>query len=162
MKQQDIYSGQSGFTLIEVLVTLAIIAVLSALTFINLGRPQASATTDDAVQVLVADLAAQRSLAMSGAVDDTGQAQPQGIHLQSAAYTLFSGATLSTGDSNNYTVDVSAHTTLSTSFAGGDVVFDAMSGEVHNFDPAHNTITLTHDDITQTLTINRYGVVTVH
>jgi prepilin-type N-terminal cleavage/methylation domain-containing protein len=152
---------QAGFTLIEVLVTLAIMTALSVLTFVNLGRPQTTASLGSTVDTLVADASSERILAMAGDGGTADGPQPHGLRVQATDYTTYAGVAFDSQDANNFTVTPGGGIGFSTTFASGQVQFDAISGEVRDFDPAKNTITVTDGDETRTLTLNRFGVVTV-
>ncbi len=153
---------QVGFTLVEVMVSLGILAALAALTFINLGRPQTTASVTSVVNVLVADIASERQAAMAGDAGSTAAAQPHGIHFENDHYTLFAGASYDAGDSANYTATLDGSAQLHTTLPGNEVLFDSISGEVHAYDPANNTIAITADGFTKTITLNRLGTVTVN
>jgi type IV fimbrial biogenesis protein FimT len=157
----DIHTSHAGFTLVEIMVTLAIIAILSALTLVNLGRPQTSASLNSTVDMLVADLSSERMLAMAGDAGNAVAAQPHGIQVQSTAYVLFVGNTFNGADTGNFSVDAGDGVQLSTTFADGQVLFDKISGEVQNYDANNNTITASGGGLSRTVTVNRYGVVTV-
>src|SRR5689334_3573513 len=116
--------AETGFTLIEILVTLAIVALLAALTMVNLGKPQITASVNDTVDTLVADLKSQQLLAMSGDSGSASSQQPQGLYIQAGQYTLFAGSTYDSGDSNNYAASASQGVTFSTTFPGATVLFD--------------------------------------
>jgi len=155
------HSTQSGFTLVEVMVSLFILAALAALTFINMGRPQTTAAVNSAVGMLVADLAYERSLAMAGDAGSSTTQQPHGIRFAADSYTLFTGASYHASDPNNYTPSLDGNIALSTTLPGGEVLFDTASGEVRDYDPAKHTITVSGDGYTKTITLNRLGTVTV-
>jgi prepilin-type N-terminal cleavage/methylation domain-containing protein len=86
---------QGGFTLIELLITLVIVAVLFGVSSINLGKSQQTANITATVDVLLADIKSQQSLAMFGGLGGTATAQSHGIYVQPKFYTLFPGTTYS-------------------------------------------------------------------
>ncbi len=153
---------ETGFTLIEILVTLAIVALLAALTMVNLGKPQITASVNDTVDTLVADLKSQQLLAMSGDSGSASSQQPHGLYVQAGQYTLFAGSSYDSGDTNNYSADASQGISLTTTFPGAAVVFDKGSGEVHDFSDGSNTITIHGTDNTKAVTVNRLGSVSVN
>jgi len=152
---------QAGFTLVEVMVTVAIIAVLAALTLINLGKPQTTVSINGTVATMEADIKGQQLLAMSGDGGSTSAGQPHGVVIASDHYTLFAGSTFDSGDDNNYTATPGHNITFDTTFAGSTVLFGQSSGEVQSFDGGNNTITIHGDDGDKTITINRFGTITV-
>jgi prepilin-type N-terminal cleavage/methylation domain-containing protein len=151
---------ESGFTIIELLVVLAIIALLFALSTINLGQAQVTASVSSVTDTLLADLKNQQILAMSGGEGSTSSQQPHGIYIQSNEYTLFDDASYNGSDPSNYTVDVNS-ITLSTTFLSNQVVFDTGDGAVASFTSGDNTITVSGNGESHTITINRVGAITV-
>ncbi|HNQ17122.1 MAG TPA: prepilin-type N-terminal cleavage/methylation domain-containing protein, partial [Candidatus Woesebacteria bacterium] len=65
MKMTKIYAI-TGFTVLELMLTLSILGVLFALTVVNLTNLIPKANTRAAAEVLVADLREQQMKAMSG------------------------------------------------------------------------------------------------
>jgi prepilin-type N-terminal cleavage/methylation domain-containing protein len=155
---------QAGFTLVEVLIVMGLMAVLITMTTISLIRPQTSASIASTVSQLVNDLKAQQLRSMSGNSGSATSAQANGVYVQSGTYTLFKGSTYSAGDADNFAVSVTNGVTLSTTFASTQVVFTKGTGEVTGFSAGANTITVTNatSGQTKTITLNRYGVITVN
>lgn len=156
-KQRRLQSG--GFTLVEALTVLGIIAVMFSFIVINLGQSQSTVSVSTTVDSLLADLKSQQLLAMAGENGSGSVAQPHGIYIQSGSYTLFANSTYPTGDSNNFAISMPQTITLSTTFPSTQVVFAKGSGEVTN---GGNTITVTGIGSSKTITINRFGAITVN
>jgi prepilin-type N-terminal cleavage/methylation domain-containing protein len=150
-------SQQAGFTMIEVLVVLAIIAVLFGLSTVSLGRPQTDVSISSSVDTLLSDLKSQQLLAMAGDKGDGSSQQPHGIYIQPHSYTLFSGSTYSAGASGNYEVNEADVINLSTNLPSGQVVFAKSSGEVIGYTGGSNNITVTSGDTNKVITIGRLG-----
>jgi len=152
-----------GFTLIEVLTVIAIIAVLCALTVINLGHPQVTASLQGTADTLVADLKNQQLLAMAGddGANGGGSPEPHGVVIAGDHYTLFAGATFSGADPHNFEIAPGGGISFTTTFAGNQVSFEPGSGEVDSFSATDNTITVHNSGDSKTITINRLGTVTV-
>lgn len=159
---KTVTNPQSGFTLVELLIVMALIGVLTTLTVVSLIQPQRSASLSGTVDVLVADLRSQQLKAMAGDSVSDSVAQPHGIYIEPNRYTLFKGSGYSGSDSDNFIVQPES-ITLSTTFASSQVSFQKASGEPSGFNPSANTITVSNlSGESKTITINRFGVVTVN
>ncbi len=152
---------REGFTLIELLVVVLITGMLLGLMSITLGRPQTVANVTTSSDTLLADLKGQQILSMMGDTGNQTSAQPHGIYLQSTQYTLFAGSSYAAGNSY-FVVNLAANAKLSTTFPSTQVVFTKGSGEVQGFVTGSNAITLTSGAVTKTITINRFGAITVN
>lgn len=144
-----------GFTLIEIIITIAIFAALTTLASINLTIPQTSSSLDAVEQTFTADVRGQQAAAMSG--------KAGGIVFEETRYVLFTGQTYVAGDQNNFAVNFPTGMRLTNStFAAGTLIFKKRSGEVVNFVAGQNTITLEHTTSNQQkiFTVNRIGVLT--
>jgi len=150
---------QTGFTLVELMVSVVIIAILFALTSINLGQPQSNITVNTATDQLLNDLKTQQLLAMVGDQGTASTQQPHGILIQSNSYTLFSSATYNAGDTNNFIVTLGNGVTLTTTLPTSQVVFTKGSGDVTGFVNGSNTITIVGatGGVTHIITIGRFG-----
>jgi prepilin-type N-terminal cleavage/methylation domain-containing protein len=154
-------SQQSGFTLVEALVTTAIIVILFGLSTVSLGNPQNATNTVNAVDTLVNDLKAQQTAAMAGTVGSTAAQQSAGVLVQADQYTLFTGSTYSAGNGYNYVVSAPDGVTFSSTFPGETVLFSKGTGEVDSFLAGNNTITVTTQAGNKVITITRFGAITV-
>lgn len=158
-----IRSDQGGFTLVELLVVMGLLAIILGLTAVNLFRPQTDASLEGVVAPLVADIKAQQLRAMAGDSGSDGVTEPFGIRIQSNQYTMFKDATYNAGSADNFNVSINAGITLSTTFSSSQVVFSKGSGDVSGFSAGANTITITNSaGSSKVLTINRYGSVTIN
>lgn len=155
------HAKESGFTLVELLIVITIIAILFVLSTINLGQAQTAASLSSVTNTLLTDLKNQQLLAMVGEEGSTSAQQPHGIYLQSSSYTLFADTAYSGSDTNNFTVSISPDT-LTTTFPANQVVFDTGDGAVNNFTSGNNTITVAGNGSSQTVTVNRFGALAVH
>lgn len=152
---------EQGFTLIELLVMFALIALLFGLSAINLGRPQIAASLDSTLNVLLADIKSQQAASMLGDNGGTSSQQPHGLYLQSTTFTLFAGSSYNHADSHNFTETVASGVSLATTFPANTIMFDKGTGEVSSFANGSNTITLTDNGETRTVTLSRFGAVSV-
>lgn len=155
-------SSTVGFTLVELLVVMGIFATLSLLAWGVGGGAQVASETGiaSAAQVLIADMKQQQINAMTGKVSD-GAPREYGVRIDTSAYTLF-GTAYDPGDPLNFTVDLERGINISTTLPSSQVLFARVSGEVVDFTPGQNTITLTDPGTGESavLTINRWGAVT--
>lgn len=153
--------NESGFTLVEFLVVIAISVILFSLMTLSLGKTQETSTVASATDTLMSDIKNQQILAMTGDKGSQTSQQPQGIHIQSNLYVLYAGSSFNSGDTNNFTVSVNP-STLSTTFPGSDLLFNKGDGSVSSFSSGSNTITITRYSTSKTITVNRFGAMTVN
>lgn len=151
---------QKGFTLLELLVVVGIIAILFGMATINLVRTQHNASVSAVVDELLADIRTQQTKAMIGAKDTIGNSNSYGIHITSNSYILFQGTT-DPGDGTDFTVNPTG-ITFTTNLPSNMIVFAKRSGVFSNYVSGTYTITVqnAYGIEQKTLTINRYGVVT--
>ncbi|KKU95496.1 MAG: hypothetical protein UY27_C0015G0002 [Candidatus Gottesmanbacteria bacterium GW2011_GWA1_48_13] len=121
---------KKGFTLIEMIVVMAIGAVVITATTVNLLGGQRRVARLSGVEQLVADIRAEQVKAMTGA-----------------------GA----GVADLGVVDLGNSLTISSSYPGNTITFAPLSGETV---VGTVTVTDDTDQTTRTLHINNYGVVT--
>lgn len=152
---------QAGFTLVELLVVVTIIAIIFGLSVVSLGQPQAASNRQDTTDTLLADLKNQQLFAMVGTTGSATAQQPAGLYVQSNQYTLFTGSSYNSSDSYDYVVSAPTGTTFSTTFPSGIVLFNKGAGDINGFTSGSNTITITTSAGTRTLTIDRYGAISV-
>ena len=156
---------QAGFTIIELLLTLGIIALLSTFTTVALIRPQIKASVDTTATTLVADVKQQQLKAMVGDSEDLASSQTFGIYFEGNRYTLFRGSTYVAGDPNNFIVNLDTNINITDiTFLGNTLVFNKRSGEVAGFLPGQNSLVVksTISSEQKTVTINRYGAIEIN
>jgi len=151
----------AGFTLIETLLTVALVTALFAVSAFSLGRPQTTGSLNGVTDMLVADLKSQQLLAMTGNQGSSTGAQPHGVYIQPNGYTLFAGTDYDSQDPNNYTVAPEQTIAVTTTFADNTIYFVTGSGEVQDFTIGDNTITLQTNGESRTISLNRFGMIEV-
>lgn len=150
-----------GFTLVELLVVMGLVAILGGLSFINLIRPQTSAALSGSVQTVLADLRSQQLKAMAGDSMSSSSAEPHGLYIEANRYTLFKGAAYSSSDSDNFVVPAESGVTFSSTLPSGRVLFNKGTGEVNGYSGSANAITITNtrSNESKVITLNALGVV---
>ncbi len=152
--------SKKGFTLVEILIIMGILAILFTITSLNLTNTVPQSSLDNTVRLFIADLKQQQLNALTGNTEGQGDSSDYGIYFTSGKYTLFRGSSYNASDPANFDVVVDDIDTSSTS-AGSVIVFLKNSGIIKNFSPSNNTITFTQTNIgsQKTITINKYGVI---
>lgn len=115
-----------GFTLIEVLVVIAIMLILSMVTITGLGSFSYRSGPSSAARTVLGTIEEAHARTL-GSHNDT----VHGVHVESNSVTLFQGATYNASDVQNEVRPLPARTTISTiSLAGGgaDIIFTRLSG----------------------------------
>ncbi|CAN5209537.1 hypothetical protein BH09PAT2_BH09PAT2_05230 [soil metagenome] len=154
--------GYKAFTLIEVSVVIAVMAILLSLSTFNLLNFQDNSAVDTTIETLVSDIKQQQLKSMNGATDGNANPAAYGIYLQTASYTLFTGATYVSTDPLNFAITLNNTLQITTTIPQSTLIFTKGSGEVQGFTVGQNTITVRHvpSNIAHTITINKYGTIT--
>ena len=153
-------NSRPGFTLVEVLIIMGILAILFTISSLNLSNTVPQNALSNATDLLVADIKQQQLSAMTGNTEGQAVNSDYGIYFTSDKYSLFRGSSYNIGNTSNFDVHLDDINT-STTASGSMIVFEKNSGQVLNFQPSGNKITLTHSDIgkSTTITINKYGII---
>lgn len=133
---------------------------LISLNFLNI---QNTGKQETITTLLVSDLKAQQLKTLTGDTEDQGSRSDFGIYFTPSGYIIFRGSSYSSGNPTNFTITLDTALTFSQiRFPSDSVIFSKGSGEVLGFTEGSNSITLTNtqNNISKTLTINRYGVIT--
>lgn len=153
-------TSSGGFTLVEILIIMGILAILFTITSLNLSNTVPKSSLDNALSLLIADLKQQQLHALTGDTQGQSSSSNYGIYFGSGKYTLFRGNNYNASDTSNYDVNLDDINTSSTA-SGGVIIFVKNSGQILNYSPTNNTITFTQINIgsSKTITINKYGVI---
>jgi prepilin-type N-terminal cleavage/methylation domain-containing protein len=85
---------QAGFTVVELMVVVAMVAILSTLVFVNFSGQQADDELESATQLIASDLRKVITWSQTGRVDDAAGAVPlaYGIHFEEGSnqYLIYS------------------------------------------------------------------------
>lgn len=140
-----------GFTLIEVLVSLALLAIVSGIVFISFSDLSDANALDSSVSNTVARLNEARSKTLSSKED-----MQYGVHLQSDSIISFAGSSYVIDDPSNKSYDLNNAVEISNiSIAGGsDIVFDRLTGQTDNIGTFSIRL---KDDINASSTIKVFG-----
>lgn len=152
----------AGFTLMELIVVMAIIFTISGFVTISLVNQQRTTSLNSSIDVLIADISSQQTKAMSGVSDSASSASNYGIYFLEDRYILFKGTSFSEGDPANFTVMLDKDIGFSNiTFPGNIIIFSSLSGEITGFLEGSNSIIVQDSSGGEgrTITINRYGVV---
>ncbi len=152
--------NQQGFTLVELIVVMGIIAMLFGFTSFNVLNTQRTVSVKGAADILVSDFSSQQNKAMQGVGASSGTSY--GVYFEPNKYTLFKGSSYSLTDSANFTVSLDPGILFTnTTFINNSVVFNPLTGEINGFLNGNNAITIqdANGNKSITITINRYGVV---
>jgi prepilin-type N-terminal cleavage/methylation domain-containing protein len=163
MKNIGYPRSNSGFTFIELVTAVTIIASLLALVTINLVNTRQKTTINTVVTTLVTDLRNQQVQAMVGDTEGRGTNSTYGIHFDSAQnrYILFHG-TYSSSDPTNLVVKLDNSLQFSAiTFPSSEVNFALVSGEMVGFASGQDSVTITDQlsSTSKTIRLNKYGVV---
>lgn len=152
-----------GFSFIELIVVIGILATLMSIAVINLNGIQRRADIDSTLLTIITDLKQQQQKAMSGDTEGRTTHDMYGLYFQNNSYTLFHGPTYNVGDTANFVLplDTSLQFTNVT-FPQSRIIFASGSGEIVGYSAGSNTFSLksiiTNEQ--KTVTLNQYGVIT--
>lgn len=150
-----------GFTLIEMIVIMALVVALTGFITLNVVSSQRRASLIQVSEILASDMHNQQAKAMTG--DAVGGVVPTGygIHFESNKYVLFTGSSYNALETTNTVIPVTSPASFSAiGFPNNMVVFLARSGDIANYVSGSDYVTLSEGTSGQTKTIhlNRYGV----
>jgi prepilin-type N-terminal cleavage/methylation domain-containing protein len=119
-------SGMLGFSLIEVVVVLAILAVFSSVTWSVFSRFANGSLIDTQARLVYAVLSDARSRTLASKSD-----LQYGVHFATSSLVLFQGPSYDVAATTNATTTLSAKVSLATALSDGasDIVFEKITGE---------------------------------
>jgi prepilin-type N-terminal cleavage/methylation domain-containing protein len=118
----------TGFTLIEVIVVMSIVALLAAVTLSTDLGGYRSYSFDDEEHALIAATQESRSDAMNNVCfgNNCTTGASHSIHFEAHSYTLFQGDNYDSNNPENEIIEVNPTVTIS---GISDVVFHVLSGD---------------------------------
>ncbi|MCJ7740184.1 type II secretion system GspH family protein [Candidatus Microgenomates bacterium] len=152
---------QSGFTLVEVIVALAVFASLFAIVVINLLNVSLKATLSESIDTFNNNFKSQQLKAMVGDTEGNSIKENIGIYLATDKYIDFYGSYKAQSSANLEIKFDDNIRLVNTSFPSSQIIFIGGNGEILGA-TGNNTITLqnTLSGEQKIITINKYGVVT--
>lgn len=156
-------NNRTGFSLIELIVVVGIIAVLSSFAFINLFNTKYTASFQTSIDTLITDFKQQQLKAMVGDTEGRGGSPDSyGIHFETNTYTLFHGTIFNQSDTSNFTIKLGDNIQILDDWNLQSIIFTALNGEVLIFNSSKNNFkiknVLTQDQ--KTVTFNKFGIIT--
>lgn len=146
-----------GFSLPEVLITLSILAILFALSSVNLQRVIPSASLNEALEIFLADSKSWQIQAIVGVSNDSNQ-YAYGIKFMGDKYVLFRGDVYDEGNPLNYEVKLPNNLSISSTFLNNELIFNPIYGDIRNFDPSLNRVVITGpSNFSTTILFNKLG-----
>jgi prepilin-type N-terminal cleavage/methylation domain-containing protein len=156
-----------GVTLIELILVMALFAMLSALGSFSLFRAHRSTSVSSAVDMFIANLKQQQIKAMVGDTEGEAVTVDYGIHFDAHSYTLFRGSSYSESAQGNLKVDLPPTMELTYFLPGvstDQIIFYKGDGEI--FSSCTNGVScriifqdLTNNNLAKNIRINKYGVI---
>ena len=144
-----------GFTLVEILVVIAIISVISGITFYFFGNANDRQVLEKNVSGVTSLIRNARLLSVA-----SKNASVFGIHFESDKAVLFEGSSYSAGSPFERIIDLSREVYIpsySLNGGGSDVVFSRLVGETINYGTV--TISLKDNSTSTVITILKTGVI---
>jgi prepilin-type N-terminal cleavage/methylation domain-containing protein len=134
------HDSRAGFTIIELLASIAILALLISIVFLTTARFVTATTRDQAMEEIISVLrsAQQKTLARENGYN-------YGVHIGTDAFTLFRAPAYALGGAGNIVHRLPGNfsfTGISLAGGGSDIIFQPLNGETNTF----GTFTLTHAD----------------
>lgn len=155
-------SRHAGFTLIELIIVMGILAVLFTIGSIGFFRTQGATYLTEAVDTLVADMNTQQTKAMAGASADGTLIPGYGVHFETTTYTLFTGTSYSAGAATNIVIPLPDNVDVMVAgFTNRTLVYARASGEVSGYVTNQDYVDLrsTVTGETKRIRVNALGVV---
>ncbi len=152
-----------GFTLAEMVVVVAVIAIMFLLATQTLFRGQRSATLAETADQLFRDLRESQNTAMQGLMPQDGSLVDRSILFLVDRYVLFPGAVYDSANPENRVVFLPAPMQFtSVSFSGNMLTFARGSGEIRGYDQNADSVVLTDSSLgsSYVVELNKYGIPT--
>ena len=149
------HSPQKGFTMLELVVVVAIVVLLASIIITSFSQFRNSKVLDTGVENTLSVLAKARGNTLS-----SKNAYQYGVHFEATQAVLFRGATYSSFDTNNEAAlldNALEISSISLTGGGSNVLFDRLTGKTN----MNGTIVIrvkSDTSKTKTITINATGI----
>lgn len=157
-----IIRSSMGFTLIEVMITGAIIILMFFITTQSLFRGHRVVSLSETTNQLVRDLRETQLKSMQGIFGTGGISADRSVRFEEDRYILYSGLVYDSDDPQNQVVNLPASTRISfIVLPNNTITFARGSGDVRSFSFGQDSVTLTDVSIglSKTVHVNKRGVV---
>ena len=152
-----------GFTLVEIIITMALFVSLLALAVPNLLGAHNQVQVRNSIGTILADVRSQQLKAMLGETEGRATSDYYGIHFENTSYTLFHGLSYSAIDSTNGVIPLPGDLRFSTvALPNASIIFNKGSGAIVGFDTNNHSVSLTNPNNNETvsITFNSLGIIT--
>lgn len=152
----------AGFTLVELMVVLAMVTVIVSLSSVNLTGLISDTSFDESLELIISDIRRQQFRAITG--EEQQNSSRFGIHFEQTKYVLFSGDTYNPANPNNHHVSLPRNIVFeSVTLPNSTIIFTEQSGEVTSYSAATDSLTIRHTSSNETkqLEFNSLGVVQI-
>lgn len=152
---------QSGFTIVEYLIGIGIVAILLSVIGLNILGGRESAVLSSTLDTLVADVTSQQLKSMTQKTV-ASQRSSYGVKFEATRYILFYGDSYSSNDPRNFVINLEENISFSpVNVPNEQIVFASSSGEILGFSPSQKSVTITNaiNGQTKIIEFNRLGVI---
>lgn len=157
------FHKRRGFIFIELLIVIFIfttIIILPSIFFWAIGQTD---RLDSQIREIVNALNEAQINTISGKSQASQETFSYGVHFETNYYDLFNGTSYNAADPNNLRNYLPSGFTFSQiQLAGGNVIFEKVTGQVLNFDPNLNYVELLENNSQskKRIFISRFGGIT--
>ncbi len=151
-----------GFSLLEIIVVMAVVGGLFVLGANTLFAPQRTNTLDTTIDTLLAEISNQQNKSMNSDTSTGTAKSSYGLYFSATGYTTFQGSTYTAGNSTNFTTPLHENLRFSSiDLPNSQIIFATGSGAMTNYSASHTTVVIQDSvgGLTKTLHLNQYGVV---
>ncbi len=135
-------SFQSGFTLLELILVMGIVAILYGISSISLSRLIPRAAVRNTAETLRSELRLLQARAMQGDIGLEGGPSEFGVRFNGDRYTFFEGPNYSPSGLSNVLTIMEEVVEISTTLPNDTLIFEQGSGEVSGYVVGQDTVTL--------------------